>query len=341
MEEARLCGPSVPGEALKNMRGLEIVEIWEITTAKVDWFCRIPSSMAKTLARLTNLKALSLSPEIASTEHDIMALTTVKNLQHLKIQLTLRSLVILDPDDRDGIDSDELDDDGGYISTFLDDWERELGSDNQSPYFPALQSLKLNGMSSEDEGLKQRDKGLLPEPVQQAISEHKNLTRLTVQSQDSEYRRHMEPYFSPKVIASIVRIGEALAHARNLTTISVTQGGKSRGMIEPRELVNGILRGILHGGGGGFAAHGQFRWGDHSKLRRIITDRLFPLHRHTFEIVSWVPEDGEFWKPSGIPGLQDTEPGVSFRDLTRLLLPEDGKLSFECDWVDEVARDMI
>lgn len=112
-------------------------------------------------------------------------------------------------------------------------------------------------------------------------------------------------------------------------------------MIKPRELVNGILGGILDGRGGGPAARGQFRWEDHSRLRRIITDRLSPSHRHTFDIASWFPEDGRSRNPSSIRGFQNTERGVLFRDRTGFLLPNEGRLSFECDWVDDIARDMI
>lgn len=120
--------------------------------------------MAKILPGLTNLKALSLTAQKARDGDKITALAKVKNLQHFKIgawepieefevatksillnsRLTLRGLAILCLDNEVP----------GYRSRFLDDWQRELGSDSQTPYFPALQSLQLIGLEGPGEGLK-------------------------------------------------------------------------------------------------------------------------------------------------------------------------------------------
>lgn len=58
--------------------------------------------------------------------------------------MSLRILAIWHPNDRYG----------SHSSTFLDHWQRELGSGSQSPYFPALQSLELIGLERPGEGLK-------------------------------------------------------------------------------------------------------------------------------------------------------------------------------------------
>ncbi|CAH0027547.1 unnamed protein product [Clonostachys rhizophaga] len=443
-------------EVLKNMHGLEIVELWTIT-----------ASMAKTLPGLTNLKALSLTAQKARDGDKITALAKVKSLQHFKIRawepieefevatksillnsrLTLRSLAIMN-----------LDDVAGYRFRFLDSWQRELGSDSPTPYFPALQSLQLIGLEGPGEGLKrafenavnfmnlrslsleriyagrsalyrhladlaartpkediklrsfemdhhsdatldehrhdmeticrflgsfgsltslhvleydkylpisQQDKGLLPDPVQQAILKHKNLTSLTLRSRDSFNRANMHPYLSPDVIGTIVdslplleefdffarpqdmvQVGEALARGRNLTTISVAQVDRASKLFVPRELVTKILGGILDGRGGGSPGDGHFRWGDHSKLRRIIIDRMFPDNKRIFDITSWFPEvrvkgDRRYQKPFSIRGFQNTEREVLGQDVTMLLRPEDMELASNCDWADDVARDMI
>ncbi|CAG9947129.1 unnamed protein product [Clonostachys rosea f. rosea IK726] len=380
-------------EVLKNMHGLEIVELWTMT-----------ASMAKILPGLTNLKALSLTAQKARDGDKITALAKVKNLQHFKIgawepieefevatksillnsRLTLRGLAILCLDNEVP----------GYRSRFLDDWQRELGSDSQTPYFPALQSLQLIGLEGPGEGLKrafenaldfmsvrltslhvleydkylpisQQDKGLLPDPVQQAMLKHKNLTSLTLMSRDSYNRANMHPYLSLDVIGTIVgslplleefdffarpqdmvQVGEALARGRNLTTISVAQVDRANGSIVPRELVTKILGGILDGRGVGSTGDGHFRWRDHSKLRRIIIDRMVPHSKRTFDIASWFPEvkvkgDGRYRKPFSIRGFQNTEREVLGQHVTMLLRPKDMKLASNCDWADDVARNMI
>jgi hypothetical protein len=52
--------------------------------------------------------------------------------------------------------------------------------------------------------ISQQDKGLLPDPVQQAMLKHKNLTSLTLMSRDSYNRANMHPYLSLDVIGTIV-----------------------------------------------------------------------------------------------------------------------------------------
>ncbi|CAH0047219.1 unnamed protein product [Clonostachys solani] len=455
-------------EALKSMHGLEIVGLWGITRyvmpsgpsssrAKADWFCRTPSAMAKDLAGLPNLKALSLTAQEVRVGDNITALASVKNLQHFRIRawnpvrefeeatraillnsrLTLRSLVILNPGHETA----------GYHFGFLDDWQREFGSGSQTPYFPALQSLHLSGLKGSDEGLKRafenafdfmslrsltldriyngrsalyrhladlaartpkediklrsfqmdhhsdatfdeqkddmetlcrflgsfdtltnlhlveynkypaagHDKGDLPYPLHQAILKHRDLTSLVLHSRAPYVMMLMEAFISPKVIATIMdslprleefefaarslemaQVGEALARAKNLKTLSVTQ---IRGLTvpEPEALVTKIVTGVLDSRGGGSAGDEPFRWYNHSRLRRIITDR-----KRTFDIASefWEVKDRRVKKPFSIRGLRNTEHEVLCRDVTALLA-KDSPFVPDCDWADDVARDMI
>ncbi|VUC25624.1 unnamed protein product [Clonostachys rosea] len=440
-------------EALKNMTGLEIVELWGIT-----------SVMARNIAVLENLKALSLTTEKVKNREDISALREVKNLQHFKLQSwltvsrefdeiiqtillnsrsTLRSLVIKNLSHKTN----------GLRFGFLDDWRAELGSGSQTPHFPALRSLQLIGLEKHDEGLarvfekavdfmslrtlhlerirdgrtavyrylgdlaartpkediklrsfkmdnyssnatsvERRDdmeticrflssfdsltnlhvldyndylaegedaealnvERVLPDPLHRAILNHKNLTKLALYCEEFDYRIP-KPYLSLEVIASLVdglpmleefeftarpsdmvRVGQALARGKKLTTISVSTVGEK---VPPIELVTNLLRGILDTGDRGSGDDRPFRWENHSNLRRVIAYRKWAL-----DIASWfvaMEGEGRAHKPLKVQGFRNTKREVLFRDVSRLLHGKDSQSIPNCDWAEDVARDMI
>jgi hypothetical protein len=73
---------------------------------------------------------------------------------------------------------------------------------------------------------------------------------------------------------------------------------------------------------------------------------MVPHSKRTFDIASWFPEvkvkgDGRYRKPFSIRGFQNTEREVLGQHVTMLLRPKDMKLASNCDWADDVARNMI